>query len=463
MARLVALLVILATMMAVQRVAPTGGASTVALPLGFSLIAAYLMGSAAERLRLPRLSGYLLFGLLCGPYLLNLITAAMARDLQLVNGFALALIALVAGLELNAQRLRPHLRALLILGAVIVGGTLVLLTILLWVAWPWLSLPDPGSTQGRWAAALVAATLVASFSPTVTLAVVAEARSRGPLTDLVLAVVVLADLVLIVVFALAMQFARWNLSPVVEGDVGLGAQLSWEIFGSLAFGGIVGAAFAVYLRVVGRELTLVLLAVCALLAVVAPALHFELILSALAAGLVVENLAPPEGDQLRIAIERGAPPVLIVFFATAGASLQLDVLAAIGGVGLALALVRFGLIRATAEAGVRLAGMADTPVRFLWMGLISQAGVTLGLATITAVEFPGWGDQLRTLIVALTGLHVLAGPILLKAALRRAGEIGRAGEADPAQVEPTASTPPSSPPAARPPRARRQRASARRA
>jgi hypothetical protein len=59
------------------------------------------------------------------------------------------------------------------------------------------------------------------------------------------------------------------------------------------------------------------------------------------------------------------------------------------------------------------------------MGLVSQAGVTLGLATIVATEFPAWGTAVQTLIVALTGLHVLAGPILFRAALARAGEVGR--------------------------------------
>jgi len=422
MARPLALLVILGIVVAIQRLEPTGFAPTIALPLGFSLIAAYLLGGTVEWLRLPRLSGYLLFGLLCGPYLLNLITATMARELQLVNGFALALIALVAGLELNAKRLLPRVRVLLTLGSAIIGGTLALLTIAIWLFWPWLSLPDVGGGHRQLAAALVTAALVASFSPTVTIAVIAESRARGPLTDLIMAIVVLADLVLILVFAVAMQFARWTLGAA-EADVGLGVQLSWEIFGSLAFGAIVGALFALYLRFVGRELTLVLLGVCALLAIVAPVLHFELILAALAAGLVVENLAPPEGDDLREAIERGALPVLVVFFAAAGASLQLDVLAVIGGVALVLAAARLGLIRAMAGVGVRLAGIGDSPGRFMWMGLISQAGVTLGLATIAAAEFPGWGEQVRTLVVALTGLHMLVGPILLKACLGRAGEI----------------------------------------
>jgi Kef-type K+ transport system membrane component KefB len=226
-------------------------------------------------------------------------------------------------------------------------------------------------------------------------------------------------------FALAMQFARSTMAAA-PADVGLSVQLSWEILGSLAFGAIVGAAFAAYLRLVAREITLALLGVCALLAVVAPLLHFELILAAVAAGLVVENVAPPEGDELRTAIERGALPVLIVFFAAAGASLQLDVLAVVGSTALLLAALRFALIRGTAEVAVRGASLADTPARFVWMGLISQAGVTLGLATIVAAEFPDWGGQVRTLIVALTGLHVLTGPILLKAGLQQAGEINQA-------------------------------------
>jgi Kef-type K+ transport system membrane component KefB len=422
-----ALALVVLVMIGLQRVAPAATASTVMLPLGFALIAAYLLGGAAARLRLPRLSGYLLFGLLCGPYLLNLITTVMARDLQVVNGFALALIALVAGLELNVQRLRPQLRAVLVIGGVVLLGAIVLLTGVLWLLWPLLPLGDVGGPVATLAAAVLTATLVVSFSPTVTIAVIAESRARGPYTELVIAVVILADLVLILVFALALQFARWATASLAS-DVGIAIQLSWEIIGSLAFGAIVGAAFAVYLRAIGREVTLALLAVCALLAVVAPLLHFELILAALAAGLVVENIAPPEGDQLRTAIERGALPVLVAFFAAAGVSLQLDVLAFVGTLALALAGLRLMLIWGLGEVAVRSASLTDTPARWVWMGLISQAGVTLGLATILASEFPNWGAPVRALIVALTGLHVLTGPILLKAGLQRAGEVHALGD-----------------------------------
>ena len=67
--------------------------------------------------------------------------------------------------------------------------------------------------------------------------------------------------------------------------------------------------------------------------------------------------------------------------------------------------------------------MPQPTAGLVWMGLVSQAGVTLGLATIVAREFPAWGSAVQALVLALTGLHVLAGPVLLRAAVARAGEI----------------------------------------
>jgi len=429
--RLAALGLIAATMLGVQRVGAPVATSTVALPLGFALIAAYSLGLGAERVRLPRLSGYLVFGLLCGPYLLNVITSSMARDLEVVNGLALALIAFVAGLELNVRHMRAQAGNVLLVGVAALCGTTAVLASVLWLSWPLLPFGEIASPSTRLIAALMTAALVTSFSPTVTIAVITESRSRGPLTELVMAIVIVADLLLILLFAVALQLVRWTTAGSAAAGVGMGVQISWEIIGSLAFGAIVGAAFATYLRIVRRDVTLVLLGVCAILAIIAPLLRFELILASLAAGLVVENVAPPEGGELRTGIERGALPVLVAFFAAAGASLQLDALAAVGLPAVLLAALRLLLIWGICRVVVRRVHIQQG--QSVWMGLISQAGVTLGLATIVATEFPDWGARVRTLIIALTGLHVLIGPILFKAALQRAGELPI--KADPADGE----------------------------
>jgi Kef-type K+ transport system membrane component KefB len=428
MARTAAFLLLVGLMLLLQRtVAPDGVAAlrTIGLAVGLALVAATLLGSLAERARLPRLSGYLLFGLVCGPYVVNLLTPAMARQLQVVNGLAIALIALIAGLEINFGRMKGRLWAIVTFGGVTILVMFAGLFVMLFAAWPWLPIAPAAGGLERAAMAAVVTTLIVSFSPTVTIAVVAESRARGPLSELVLAFVILADLALILFFTFAMQLARSASALGVATDTSLFATLSWEIVGSLSYGALLGAVFALYLRFVGRELTVVLLGLCLLIVGTSSLLHFEALLVALAAGLVVENIAPPEGDALRDAVERSALPVLVVFFVAAGAGLDLDALAGLGLLAVAVSLARLGWIRAGTSIGGRVARLESPQSASAWLGLVSQAGVTFGLAAIVAAEFADWGPRVQTLIIATSGLHVVIGPMLFRAALADAGEIGQ--------------------------------------
>lgn len=395
-----------------------------ALAFGFALIAAALVGTLFERIRLPRISGYLFFGLACGPYAADLISRSMAADLQLVNGLAIALIAFIAGLEMNLARLSQDLKRIAGLSFAVLVGPFVLFAVAFAVGWPWLPLPPIDSVPLRLAVCCVMALLVVSFSPTVAIAVIAESRARGPLTSLVVALVVFADLALIIVFSVLLQLVRLLAGGDHPSDVGVLALLSWEIIGALAFGAALGAVFAMYLRIVGREITLALLGLCVLLAIVGRAFNFEVVLASLAAGLVVENIAPPRGDALKLAVERGALPVLVVFFAAAGASLELSALARVGAAALVIGGSRAALLYFANRAWLRRSSQ-DDPARLAWMGLVSQGGVTLGLASLVAAEFAAWGEPLYTLVLSLVALNILVGPIMFGTALARAGEVGR--------------------------------------
>jgi Kef-type K+ transport system membrane component KefB len=406
-----------------RSVDPAADFRATALAIGVSLVAATLTGRLVERLALPRVTGYLLFGLFCGPYLANIITRPMARELQIVNGLAVTLIAFIAGLEMNARRLAAKIGEISRLAGVTIVLTYALVFAGVWTAWPWLQIhgPEPGLQQ--FAAAILLTSLIASFSPTVSIAVVAEARAAGPFTELSLAVVILADLVLILAFTVVMQVVRGAFGGTAE--VGLAAGVAWEVLGSLAFGSLLGAVLSLYLTRVQREVPVVIIGFCILLAGVANRLHLEPLMAALAAGLVVENVAPAVGDLLKEQVERSALPVLVVFFAAAGASLELDALAALGWVAAAIALWRLAAIWLAARAGCAAAGLSGPP-ETIWMACISQAGVTLGLTLIVAGEFPTWGTTVQTLMLAMIALHQLAGPVLFRNALARAGEIGAA-------------------------------------
>ena len=357
-----------------------------------------------------------------GPYLGNLINEPMANQLQVITGIATTLIALIAGLSLNFERLGRRLTSIAYMTVTTLVVAMLGLIAFAWIAWPWLGLAPEATGLQRLAMILPLVTIIISFSPTMTAAVMAETGARGRLSELVLTMVLVADLVLLVLFSLAMQVAR-VVFGTESADVSAVARFAWEIGGATAFGALVGAMFALYVRYVGREVTLVLLAVCALLSQVGTTQNFEPLLAAMTAGLVIENLSPPQGDALRAAVQRGAPPILLIFFVAVGASLRLDALALVGAAAIALSVFRLAMIRLGILAGLRVSGISRDPANYAWTGLISQAGITLGFGSIVAAEFPEWGANVQTLLVALIAIHELVGPIVFRHGLARAGEI----------------------------------------
>ena len=424
MTRLLAVVLVVAAVVGVRLIGPSAvEPPTTALALGFTLILALVTGEFLRRFRLPRLSGYLLFGVLIGPYLGNVITGPMAGQLQTINGIATALIAFIAGLTLNFERIGRRISGITRMLAATLGISMVGLFAITWLAWSWLPVAPDATGLPKIAMAALVVIIVISFSPTMTAAVISETGARGRLSDLVLAMVVLADIVVLVLFSLAMQLARVALSEGAGPNVSIFVQLAWEIGGAAAFGCLAGALFALYLRYVAREVTLVLLGVCALLSQVGAAQRFEPLVAAVAAGLVIQNVAVPQGDALKVAIQRGALPVLVVFFVSVGTSLRLDALMATGFVSIALVAVRLALIRLGVAVGLRVSGIDRQNGMYVWTGLISQAGITVGLASVLAAEFPTWGSQVQMLLIALIAIDELVGPPLFRVGLSRAGEI----------------------------------------
>jgi trehalose 6-phosphate synthase len=401
----------------------TSELASTALALGFTLVAAMVAGDLLRRFHLPRLTGYLLFGLMFGPYLGNVISEPMARQLQIVNGLATTIIAFIAGLAINVERLGSRVAAIAKVTVITVAVALVGLFAVAWLTWPWLPVDPEATGLPKLTMIALFVVIVVSFSPTMTAAVISETGARGRLTDLVLAMVVLADVLVLVIFSLLLQGARLTLTAGDASNVSVLVRLTWEIGGAVAFGSLVGALFALYLRFIAREPTIVLIAVLVVLSQVGAAQRFEPLLAAMAAGLVIENFAVEQGDRLKMALQRGALPVLVVFFVAVGTSLRVDALVTMGVVATGLVMVRIVLIRAGLAVGLRAADLNRRVGAYAWTGLISQAGITLGLASVLATEFPTWGGQVQMLLVALIAIDELVGPILFRTGLAQAGEI----------------------------------------
>lgn len=419
MRRATILLLLLAAMAVIQPLG-TRGQSETTLTFGLLMLAAYTIGEVAVTLRLPRIVGYLATGMLLGPYVLGVVGFAAAAELSPVSRLAIALIAFLAGAELQWKEVRARGVTILKLMSAELGLQLVLVLAALLLLRQWVPFLQ-GRPWGETAAlAGVFATMTIIHSPAVTMAILSETRAGGPVARTTLGIVLLADVAVILMFSAALGVAR----AVVPSPGASGASagvLAWELLGALVVGGALGGVAVLYLRFVQRELLLFAVLVALLGAEVARILHVETLLTLLVAGFIAENVSP-HGTELRHAMERSAAPVFVVFFALAGAALDLRVVLDLWMLVVPLVIIRSLGIWGGVAVGARWAKTTPEETRGVWMGLVSQAGVAIGLATVVAEAYPQLGSDIRTLFLAVMTVNQVIGPVLFRRALDKAGE-----------------------------------------
>ena len=415
------------------------GSSGTSLALGYLLLTGYFAGLVAKRLRLPRLTGYLLAGMVVGPHALRLLSQQMVANLELVNGMAVAMIALTAGTELEIVRLKPLVRTVAAITCIAVLGTTVLLTLCIFAGRSLLPFLAALDESKAWAVAAVLGITMVAQSPAVVVALRDELGADGPVSRTALAVVVLADLVVIFLFALVSTLTKalFGVGANVLATVGA---LAWEIGGSLIAGALVGAVLMLYLGKIRDGTPLFLLALTFIVAELGSRVGFDPLLIALAAGALLRNgseLADALHDELQIS----ALPVYVLFFCLAGATLHLDALSLVWLPATSIVVVRAAGLLLGTRLAARLSDAPPAVRRYAGFGLLPQAGLALALSFLFARTFPEFGQQASALTLSVVALNELFAPIAYRIALTKSGECDAARDltpaAAPALVPPT--------------------------
>jgi Kef-type K+ transport system membrane component KefB len=399
------------------------GAGATTLALGYLLLTAFLAGTVFRGLGLPRLTGYLVAGVVVGPEVLGLVSGEMVGNLRVVTGVAIAMIALTAGLELHLPSIRPLMRGIAAISVVGVLGTIGLLGVTAYLIRDLLPFLADLDLTGQVAVAAVLGVTIVCQSPAVVVALRDETDAEGPFIQTVLGVVIVADLIVIILFAAASAIAQGVLGG--GADFGSTARtLAWEIFGSLGAGLLIGLLFLLYLKKVRASGALFVVAMSFVVAEVGHRLHFDPLVVALTAGVFLRNRTDVADDLLR-AIESASLPVYVAFFAVAGAGIHVSSLAAVGIPAAIFVAVRASGLYLGSRAGCALVGSPEVVRRYAGIGLLPQAGLALALAMLFQRTFPELGAEAAALVFGIVGLNELLAPVLLRAALVRSGEAGR--------------------------------------
>ena len=394
------------------------------LAFGFLLLAAYFTGKLLNRFGLPKLTGYILAGIVAGPYVLGLVDKSMTAQLKLVGSAATAILALQAGAELSLREIRPQLRTLMAMTFFAVLGTMVVLSTLLVLIRPMVPFLDALPFTAAVAVAASLGVAMSAQSPAVVMALIAETRADGVLTRTILAMVVMADLVVIITYGVTSSFA----TAVVKGEADPSAAIatiSWEVFGSLGVGIAMGFVLASFMIHIQQSVGLFAVLMCFVVAEVGNAVHLDALIIMLACGIYVRNFSRADAHKLIDPFDAAAYPVYLVFFALAGAKLDLSKL-----FGVLLPVAMIVVTRATSFfVGSKIATTrtdADPVVKkFGWFGLVPQAGLALALAELVRRTFPDFGDAAFALVVGVVACNEMIAPVILRIALLRSGEAGK--------------------------------------
>jgi len=392
------------------------------MTVGFILLISYMAGKVVYRLKIPKITGYMLVGIIVGPYVFDLISHEMTHQLQLINGLALSLIALTAGAELKLRGLRLIWKSLCAITFLHILMLWIVFVVFVCVARAWFPFLSGESWSTVLVVGMILGTIAAASSPAVTIAVINECQSRGPVTESTLGVTVLKDILVIVFFSAVLAVGRGVVMPDVVMDLKFVSFVGVSLLSSVGVGVLLGILILLYLKFVNTENTLFIIGVCFLSAEVGIVFHLEPAIISLSAGFFMENVYPERGERLVEAIERGSLPVYALFFCLAGAIINIEVLKEIWILALVLVGLRLIVLKGATYWGARIGGAAGEVGRFGWLGYISQAGVSLGLGAMVLRVFPEWGAPLQTLIISIIAFNQLLGPIGFRYALIKSKE-----------------------------------------
>lgn len=398
--------------------------------LGIAIIVGFYMGHTARLVRLPSLIGYMVLGVILGPSVLHLISESTMEHLSFITEIALGLIAFGIGAELSLSSLKRLGPGII---SIIFAESLAAFFVVTAAVY---------SLKRDLALALVFGAMAPASAPAGTVAVIQEYNAKGSLTKALYAVVGFDDGLAIIIFGFAAAFAKNILIGEATGHNGTLLPAMWpplkEIGFSVLLGGTVGLAFCQMIRklTTSKDILIAIFGVILLATGLSLRWHLSLIMTNMVVGFVLVNTRREALVHRVIApLHEIMPLIFILFFCLAGAHLKLSTLPALGTLGVVYAIARAAGLIGGARIGAMLGHVDENVKKYVGLGILSQAGVAIGLSLIVKHEFGRLavqyelphaatiGTVVLTSITATCILFEIIGPILTKIALTKAGEI----------------------------------------
>jgi len=396
------------------------------LAIGIIIVIGFLGGLATKSIKFPRITGYIIVGILLSPSVLNIISTATIENLDIMTNIALSIIAFLIGGCLHLGHLRKLGRSIAWIMPFESLGALLIVTLLVTFLSPFiLSIPNATLSQTYFPIAFIIGAISCATAPAATMAIIHEYRASGPLTTILLAVVALDDAIAVIAFAVAISVCK----PLV----GTGSISFYEMLGvpflhmaeAIAIGMLFGFTLT-YITKLAKAPDLLLVIVFGMIMLcdgIAELLGISIILANMVSGFVVINKMRER--EMFLAVERIEAVIYAIFFVLAGLHFDFNAMKTAGILALLVILSRYSGKYFGARVAAKIAHAPSEVKKYLGLALLPQAGVALGLSLIAKRAFPTFGAIIVNAVLASVIINELITPPLTKLAIFKAGEANR--------------------------------------
>ncbi|MEN6562468.1 MAG: cation:proton antiporter [Christensenella sp.] len=382
------------------------------LSIAIAMIAGLLLTRVVKLVKLPNVTGYLVAGLLIGPYCFRLVSADTLATLDIITVAALGFIAFSIGSEFKLSHIKAIGGKILVITACEAVGAVILVDLVVSL----LGFPVP--------MALCLGAIAAATAPAATLLVVRQYRAQGELTSTLLPVVAMDDAIGLMAYAISVSIAKMIQNGEAFNFMSTLVSPLLEILLSLAVGGVIGVIVAISNRFFHSRANRLMICIAAVMLGVGVAQQFGLshLLLCMSIGAVYVNLRDDAIQTLEQA-ESWTPPLFMLFFVISGADLNVAVLPSLGLLGVVYIVTRVVGKYFGAYIGCTISKTSHKIRKYLGLSLIPQAGVAIGIAQLVVKELPEYGASIQAVILCATLIYELIGPVITKYSLLKAGEI----------------------------------------
>lgn len=398
--------------------------------IGIAVFSGVVGARLFQKLHVPQVVGYIIVGVILGETGFGIVSSQDLKTLEPFNFFALGVIGFLVGSELRLDIFKKagkqYFTILLCEGFAAFIFVTFAAALILFVITRHIGLSIAGG--------MVFGAIAVATDPASTMNVLWEYHTKGPLTTALTAVMVMDNALAIILYGLGA-----GLAGAFAGGGSLMTEFTGMLLtfgGAIALGFLCGLCLRWFLSWFPDPERNLALALGIMLLMISVAVYFKLnvIFTSMILGATLTNTALRRSQPLMNLLKGFATPIYALFFVLVGASVILGDVPWWLWLLVALYVAGRSLGKYYGSRWGALLGRSPLVVqKYLGMGLMSQGGMAIGLSIMAAqnlthimvTESFSLAQVIVFSVTTTTFIVQLAGPVMAKAAVKKAGEIGQ--------------------------------------